>query len=371
MSKPLAVGVIGCGTISGTYMRNMKASSLLRVVACADEVPERARERAQEFGIPRACSVGELLADDDVELVVNLTIPAAHAPINLAALAAGKHVYTEKPFAATREDGERILEAAAAAGLTVACAPDTVLGAGIQTCLRLLESGKLGERLGGAGFALDFGPEDWHPNPAFFFEPGAGPLFDVGPYYVTTLVYLLGPVRAINGMGRILYTERTPTRGPRKGETFKVSVPTLVSGLIEFESGAQATLVASYGIGGTDLPNMQIYCTDGVLAVPDPNTFGGPVRVRSSERDAKWREVPLLYRHTDNRGNFRGLGVIEAAQAISEKRAPRASGELGYHVLDVMQSIVESAASGQRVKVTSNFTVPPPLPVDAPLAMAK
>jgi predicted dehydrogenase len=362
--------VVGCGTVSAPYLQNMNASPLLQVVACADEVPERARARAAEFSVPRACSVEELLADPAVELVVNLTIPTAHAGINLAALAAGKHVYCEKPLATTREDGLRILEAAEASRLTVACAPDTVLGAGIQTCLRLLNKGELGDPLAASGFVLGRGPENWHPNPAFFYQPGGGPLFDMGPYYVTTLVVLLGAVRQVSGMAKILYPERTPDTGPHKGETFKVSTPTFVAAQIEFESGAQATLVTSYGIWGTDLPHLQLYCSDGILGVPDPNTFGGPVKVRSNYDEEGWREVPLRYHHTDPRKNCRGLGVAETALAIRARRPPRLSGELAYHVLDVMESIVESHSSGRHVKVHSTCRRMPALPLKTGLEVA-
>jgi predicted dehydrogenase len=370
MTQPLGIGVVGCGTVSEPYMQNINSSPLLKMVACADEVPERARARAAEFAVPRACTVEELLADPTVELVVNLTIPTAHVGINLAALAAGKHVYCEKPLATTRADGLRILEAAEASGLTVSGAPDTVLGAGIQTCLRLLQKGGLGEPLAASGFVLSRGPENWHPNPAFFYQPGGGPLFDMGPYYLTTLVCLLGPIRQVTSMASILYPERTADSGPRKGETFKVSTPTFVACVIEFVGGAQATLVTSYGIWGTDLPYIQLYCTRGILGVPDPNTFAGPVRVRSHDDEKGWREVPLRYHHTDARKNCRGLGVAEAALAIREGRAPRLSGELAYHVLDVMESIVESYASGRHVTVRSTCRQLPALPLKTGLEVA-
>jgi predicted dehydrogenase len=367
--KPVGVGVVGCGMVSEPYFKNLKASPRMSVVACADQAIERARDRAQEFGVPRACSTEELLADPDVEMVINLTIPTAHAGISLAALAAGKHVYTEKPLATTREDASRILEAAAAGGLTVASAPDTVLGAGIQTCLRLLEQGDLGEPLAGAGFMFGAGPENFHANPAFFYEPGGGPLLDVGPYYVTTLICLFGAVRRVTGMARVLYRERTPDRGPRKGETFKVSTPTWIAAVIEFESGAQANLITTFGISGTDLPNLQVYGTKGILGVPDPNTFGGPVRLRLTGEQA-WREVPLLYNHTDASNNSRALGAIEAALAFRDGQQPRLSGQLAYHALDVMLSILESAASGRHVEVSSRCSRPALLPLDTALVAA-
>ncbi len=369
--KALRVGVVGCGTITGAYLKNMNASPHLEVMACADQVLERARARAAEFSVPRACSTEELVADRDVDLVLNLTVPGAHAEVTLAALREGKHVYTEKPLATTRDDGKRILAAAKSSGLTVACAPDTFLGSGIQTCLRLLEQGDLGEPLAASAFMFGRGPENWHPNPAFFYQPGGGPMLDMGPYYLTTLVCLLGPVRRVTGMSRILYAERTADRGPRAGETFKVSTPTFVAGLLEFVSGAQATLVTSLGIWGADLPNMQVYGTKGILGVPDPNYFGGPVKLRSNVDESAWHEVPLLYSHTDGPGNFRGLGVVEMALAIGRSEEPRASGELAYHVLDVMQSIQESSTTGRHVTVQSTCMRPPLLPLDDILEVGK
>src|SRR5437879_8409544 len=324
MTLAVRVGVVGCGTISGAYLKNMTASPHLKVVACADQVNERAQARANEFGLPRVCTTDELLASSDVELVVNLTIPLAHAEISVAALRAGKHVFTEKPLATTRADGRLILDAAASSGLKVGCAPDTFLGAGIQTCLRLMDRGELGEPLAASAFMLNRGPENWHPNPGFFYEPGGGPLLDVGPYYLTTLVCLLGAVRRVAGMARILYPTRTAASGPRPGETFKVSTPTFVAALIEFESGTQVTLINSFGIWGHDLPNMQLYCTKGILSVPDPNYFGGPVRVRPNEDESVWREVPLLYHHTEGPGTFRGVDVSEMPLALSRGEKPRA-----------------------------------------------
>jgi len=370
VNVPVGVGVVGCGTISEAYLRNMNASPYLKVVACADQVLERAQARAQEFGVPHACTTDELLRSDEVELVVNLTIPLAHAEISLAALRAGKHVFTEKPLATTRADGRLILDAAASSGLKVGCAPDTFLGAGIQTCLRLMDRDELGEPLAASAFMLNRGPENWHPNPGFFYEPGGGPLLDVGPYYLTTFVCLLGAVRRVAGMARILYPTRTADSGPRAGETFKVSTPTFVAALIEFESGTQVTLINSFGIWGHDLPNMQIYCTKGILSVPDPNYFRGPVKIRPNEDESVWREVPLLYHHTDSPANFRGLGVAEMALAIGRGENPRAAGELGYHVLDVMESIQESYTTGRQVEVRSSCRPPSLLPLDDNLVVA-
>jgi predicted dehydrogenase len=365
--------VIGCGNISHAYLTNLTASPEVAVLACADAVLERAASRAAEFGVPRACSTVELLAAPDIELVVNLTVPNAHASIALAALEAGKHVYNEKPLAATREDGLRILETAQACALVVGGAPDTFLGAGIQTCLKLIDGGEVGEPLAGAAFMLSRGPENWHEDPAFFFQAGAGPLLDMGPYYVTALICAFGPVRRVASVARILYAARTATRGPRAGATFEVNVPTFVSASLEFGSGAIATLVTSFGIAGHDLPNIQLYCSGGILSMPDPNTFGGPVRFRPSEEESAWRDIPLAYHHTDSRAprNFRGLGVIEMAQAIRNGRQPRASGRLAFHALDVMLSILESHATGRHVSLSSSCERPALMPLDADLEPAR
>ena len=369
-AAPLRIGLIGCGKISATYMRNLNASPEVEVVACADQVPERAQQLASEFGVPKACAPEELLNDPLVELVVNLTVPTAHAEISLRALGAGKHVHSEKPLATNREDGRRILDMARTKGLTVSCAPDTFLGAGLQTCLSLSEEGELGDPLAASAFMLQGGPENWHPSPAAFYGPGAGPLLDMGPYYVTALVCLLGPVRRVSGMSRILYPEVTATRGAMAGQTIKVTAPTFVAGLLEFESGAQATLVMSFGITGHDLPHMEVYCSGATISIPDPNTFGGPVKVRSNSEKAVWRDVELRYRHTDALRDWRGIGVVEAVKAIRGGVQPRASGQLAYHVLDVMLSILESHENGRRVNISSTCAKPALLPLDADLVAA-
>lgn len=364
MDAPVRTGVVGCGNVSKVYLKNLMAAPDVEVLACADKELEIAQNRALEFGVPRACSPKELLGDPAVEVVVNLTTPSAHAGINLAALGAGKHVYSEKPLATTRADGKQILEVARKKNLMVGCAPDTFLGAGIQTCLRLLAQGEVGEPLAASAFMLNRGPENWHPNPAFFYQPGGGPLLDMGPYHLTTLICMLGPVRRVAGMARVLYPERTATRGPRAGETFKVDTDTFVAALIEFEGGAQATLVTSMGISGHDLPDMELYGSRAILAIPDPNTFGGPVRIRSNSEDSTWQEVPLPDGLAGTRPNLRGLGVIDMARALRRGEQPRASGELAYHVLDMMLSILESSERGRYIDVASTSRPPPLMPME-------
>jgi predicted dehydrogenase len=365
----MRVGIVGCGVISAAYLKNLTASPDVEVVACADQVLERAQQRASEFDVPRACSTKELLGDADVELVVNLTVPAAHAEVTRAALDAGKHVHSEKPLATNRDDGMGIIEAARAKGLTVSCAPDTFLGPGLQTCLGLLENGEVGEPLAATAFMLQAGPERWHPNPGFFYGPGAGPLLDVGPYYVTALVCMLGPVRRVSGMSRILYPEIRVTRGPAVGQTIGVVSPTFVAGLLEFERGAQVILVNSFGIAGHGLPRLQVYCSNAIIAAPDPNTFGGPVKVRSSGEDSTWRELSLRDHYESGR-DLRGIGLVEAVRAIRGGSQPRASGDLAYHVLDVMLSILESHESGRHLTISSTVKRPALLQAGADLVAA-
>jgi predicted dehydrogenase len=364
----MRIGVVGCGTVSAAYLKNLTASQELKVVACADEVLERARHRASEFQVPRACSTEELLSDSEVEFVVNLTIPAAHAEVTRAALNAGKHVHSEKPLATNREDGHSIVETARKKGLTISCAPDTFLGAGLQTCFWLLENHEVGEPLAATAFLLQAGPESWHPNPAIFYGPGAGPLLDMGPYYATALVSMLGPVRRVTGLSRILYPEVRVGQRSTIAQTIRVTAPTFVAGLLEFQQGAQAVLVSSFGIAGHDLPPMQVYCTKAIIDVPDPNTFGGPVRVRSDGEGSIWRDVPLRRRNGESRRDLRGIGVIDAVRAIRSGSTPRASGELAYHVLDVLLSILESHESGRHMTISSSVERPALLPLDADLA---
>src|SRR5947209_8817109 len=297
--RPLRVGVVGCGTISHSYIENMLRSPGLEVVACADQPPDRAHECARRYGIAWAGPTVDLLADPEVDLVVNLTVPALHAEINLGALRAGKHVWSEKPLAASREEGAQVLREASERGLEVGCAPDTVLGAGLQTCRYLVDRGLIGRPLAASALFMTAGPETWHHHPAFLYQPGGGPLLDVGPYYLAALVHLLGPVARVAASGRILFPERTIQSGPRQGQTIAVGTDTYVGGVLEFEEGAIGTLVTAFGVWGGDTPPAQLFGGEGVLSLPDPNTFAGPVRVRLHGDSLGWREVPPAHHHTD------------------------------------------------------------------------
>jgi predicted dehydrogenase len=364
----MRVGVIGCGTVSEPYLRNMTASPALDVVACSDLAMERAEARAAQFGIPGVCTQTELLADAAIDIVVNLTVPSAHFGVTLAALNAGKHVWSEKPLAMDRSETAALLRAASDRGLRLGCAPDTVLGDGLQTCRRLLDDGAIGEPLAGAAFFMSPGPESWHPDPVFLYQPGAGPLYDVGVYYVSALVNLLGPVASVTAYGRVLYRERVIGSGPHAGETFAVGTDTYVSAVLRFENEALVTLISTFGVWGAELPKVQVYGSDGVLEVPDPNTFSGPVRLNRHGEEGGLQEVPLLFDHTAGCRNCRGLGVVDLAEALREGREPRASGTIAHHVLDVMQSIGESARQGRHVEVESTCERPAPMSLGTALA---
>ncbi len=360
MSKKRKIGIVGCGKISGIYLKNLTGMfDNTEVIACADIVPERARAAAAEYGIPKSGTVEEILADPEIEIVLNLTIPAAHAEVTTRALEAGKHVYQEKPLATRFEDGRKILELAAARKLLVGGAPDTFLGAGIQTCRKLIDDGWIGTPIGATAFMTNHGHESWHPDPAFYYQPGAGPMFDMGPYYLTALINLIGPVSGVSGSARITFPERTITSEPKNGEKIHVEVPTHVTGTLEFASGAIGTIITSFDVWQASLPFIEIYGSDGSLSVPDPNTFGGPVRVWRKGA-TEWQQVPLLFEH---RENSRGLGVSDMVRAIEDNRPPRAGGPLTLHVLEIMQGIHSAAESGVRYSLSTSCSRPASLSV--------
>ena len=358
MSDRIGVGIVGCGTISAAYLRRLCTLDTIDVVACADLVPDRAAARAAEFGVRESCSPEALVAHADVDVVVNLTIPAVHVPLTLAALDNGKSVYSEKPVALNRADGLALLDRAAAAGVRVGSAPDTFLGAGLQTCRALLDDGAIGEPLGACAFMMGSGPESWHPDPAFFYQAGAGPMFDVGVYYLTALVALLGPARRVSGSARISRAERLITSEPRRGTSIPVEVPTHVAAVVDFESGPVASVVASFDIAASTLPRIEVYGTEGTLLAPDPNTFGGPVRLRRAG-DAEWQDVPLRAGFSEQ---SRGIGLADMVLAARAGLPHRASGELAVHVVDVMQAVHDASDTGAAVSLTTACARPALLP---------
>jgi predicted dehydrogenase len=352
------VGVIGCGTISGIYFEVGKTFEILNMAACADLDPSRAEAQAAKYGIPRACSVDEILSDPSIELIINLTVPQAHAEIALAALEAGKSVYNEKPLALQRDEAQRMLDLAQAKGLLVGCAPDTFLGGGLQTCRALLDSGAIGQPVAATAFMLSHGVEMWHPNPDFYYQPGGGPMFDMGPYYLTALVSMLGPVRRVTGSARITFPERTITSRPFHGQTITVNTPTHVAGVLDFANGAVATIVTSFDVWASQLPRIELYGSEGSMSLPDPNTFGGPVLLRRFDEQA-WNEMPLTHGYTQN---SRSLGVADMAYALRNGTPHRTNGALAYHVLDIMHAIHDASHEGRHVDLTSTCTIPAPLP---------
>ena len=352
------VGVVGCGNISGVYFRNAQRYEPTEVVACADLVAEKARAKAEEFGVPKCCSVKEILADPDVDIILNLTIPNAHYEIARAALQAGKSVYNEKPLTITRDEGKELLKLAAAGGLLVGCAPDTFLGGGIQTCRKIIDDGLIGEPIGATAFMTCHGHESWHPDPEFYYKAGGGPMFDMGPYYLTALVNLIGPVRRVTGSARITFPQRTVTSQPKNGTVINVEVPTHVAGILDFENGAVGTIITSFDVWAAELPRIEIYGTEGSLSVPDPNGFGGPVRMlRASTWE--WEDVPLVPGYEQN---DRGIGLADMARSRCTGQPYRASGELAYHVLDIMHAFHDASREGRHIHLESTCKRPAALP---------
>jgi predicted dehydrogenase len=360
--KKTRVGIIGCGNISGIYFKAGQTFNNIEIVAAADMVLERAKAKAEEFGVPKACSVEELLADAEIEIVVNLTIPKAHASVCTAALEAGKHVHVEKPLVVNREDGKRVLDLAKSKGLRVGCAPDTFLGGGLQTCRKLIDDGWIGQPVAATAFMLCHGHESWHPDPAFYYEVGGGPMFDMGPYYLTALVSLLGPVTRLTGSARVTFPERTITSQPKYGTKVTVETPTHIAGVMDFANGAIGTLVTSFDVWAANVPLIEIYGTEGSLSVPDPNGFGGPVRVRRMGAK-EWSEVPLTHGFAEN---SRGIGVADMAAAIERGRPHRVSGDLAYHVLDLMEGFHDASRDGRHYTPVSTVERPAPLPLGLP-----
>lgn len=358
--KKVKIGVVGCGNISGIYLKNAPRFGNIEVAAVADLDMARAEAKVAEYGVPKACSVADLLADPEIDIVLNLTIPGAHAEVGLAAVEAGKSVYNEKPLTIRREDAVKLLDVARAKGVLVGGAPDTFLGAGLQTCRQLIDEGLIGTPVAATAFMAGHGHESWHPDPEFYYKVGGGPLFDMGPYYLTALIALIGGVRRVTGSTRITFPERTITSATKAGQTIKVDVPTHITGVLDFASGAVGTLIMSFDVWRASLPFIEIYGSEGTMSVPDPNTFGGEVRVYRPDWK-EWRELPVTRPFADN---SRGLGVADMARALRGGEPHRANGQLAYHVLDIMHAIHEASDGGRHVELTSAPERPAPLPAD-------
>ncbi len=380
--KKLRVGLIGCGVISDIYLTTCRKFEILDIVACASLDPEQSKEKAEQYGIPRVCSSDEIIRDPDIDCILNLTIPSVHAEISLAALENNKHVYSEKPFVTRLEDGRRILELAGSKGLYVGNAPDTFLGSRLQTCRNLIEKGIIGKPTGVAAFAGTHGVERHHPNPDFYYKPGGGPLFDLGPYYLTAMIALLGPVARGCGFSKKTFNERMIESQPRNGEFIKVEVDTHVCGMLEFSNGVVGTIMTSFDIWDSQLPRLEIYGENGTICIPDPdpvhgaNIFGGDVLYKTKET-ARWNYKPRAQGLDEwdsaemNHGfeeDSRGLGLADMAYAIHNSRPHRANGEMAFHVFEVMMGILESSKSGKYSVFQSSCNVPAPLPEDFPLS---
>jgi predicted dehydrogenase len=359
-SGPLGVAVIGCGTVSHEYLPNLISFPDLNVLFCADLELDRAREQADRFGVGASGSLAQALEYPGVELVVNLTLPVSHAEVAAAAIAAGKHVWNEKPLTTEPATGQTLLAQAARAGVRVGCAPDTVLGAGLQTARRLIADGAIGIPQTALTLMQSPGPESWHPSPEFLFQPGAGPLFDLGPYYFSALASIFGPAARVAAVGRRSADTRVIGSGPKAGTKFPVEVPTHVGALVEYDSGAAASLLFSFD---SPLPRhgfVEITGTEGTMAVPDPNRFDGDIRIHGRSDGSGpggWETIPSA-----GASAGRGLGVLDLARRLRGGEPPRASGELAGHVLEVMVAVQASLDDAAFKPVDSGFVVPPPLP---------
>jgi predicted dehydrogenase len=368
--EPTVIGIIGCGNISDAYLKGAARSELIRVKACADLHPEAAAAQAKAYGVA-ALPVEELLADPEIEIVINLTVPLAHGPVSRQIITADKHVYSEKPLAARFSEAQALMLAAGGRGLRVGCAPDTFLGAAHQACRRAIDAGRIGRPIAGAASVLSHGMEHWHPNPEFFFKRGGGPIHDIGPYYITQLVTFLGPVARVAAQVSTGSPTRTVTSAPLKGQVIEVEVPTTVNGVLSFASGANVTLSASWDVWKHKRLPFEIYGTEGSMLVPDPNFFGGAPMI--TERDSAWRELdtsahPFRIPNRKLRSgvevaDYRIIGLLDMAAALRQGRPHRANGDLALHVLEVMDAFERSSVEGHHVMIETPCERPEPLPL--------
>ncbi|EJC72299.1 putative dehydrogenase [Rhizobium leguminosarum bv. trifolii WSM2012] len=367
----LRIGVVGCGSISLAYMRNAPLFRGVEITACADLNADAAKRRASEFNL-RAADVDDLIDDKNIDLVLNLTIPAAHFDVSMRALSAGKHVFTEKPLGVTAAEGRRLVNAAAEKSLMLGSAPDTFLGAAGRHARWQMEAGAIGKPVTGTAFMMGRGMEHWHPDPCFYYQAGAGPVMDMGPYYLTMMVNLMGPIRRVQAVATSGQKERLITaEGPKQGTKFKVGTPTSVLSLLEFDCGATVTFGTSWDVFRHSNHPIELHGTEGSLRLPDPDNFGG--RVAFSSRGAPWQETDTsgaLFGAVNwpvaapDRANYRMLGLADLARAIIEGRAPRASGELALHVLDVMEAILRAGETGVAQTIPGTVVQPRELKED-------
>lgn len=355
------VGFVGVGDISGIYLKNItERFKGLEIAGICDLVRSKAEAAAEKYGIAKIYSdMYELFADESVDIVLNITRPYEHYGVSKAALEAGKHVYSEKPLAASLEEGRKLVALARDRGLLLGGAPDTFLGAGIQTCRKLIDDGFIGEPVGAAAFMVCRGHESWHPDPEFYYKYGGGPLLDMGPYYLTALINMLGAVKSVAGMSKVSFPKRMITSQPLNGTEIGVDVPTYIQSLLRFESGVIGSLFTTFDVHYPFPVRFEVYGSAGTLLVPDPNSFGGDVVLYRPE-DGEIKKMPLLFKYSSNN---RALGLADMARALETGRAPRAGCEQTYHVLEIMSRILQSGAEGRETAVESGFTRQPPMEV--------
>lgn len=354
--EKMRVGIVGCGNISGIYLKNL--TNLYRqveVTHVCDVVKERAEVAAKEYSIPRhSTTMEELIGDSNVDIVLNLGRTFEHYEITEAALKAGKPVYSEKPLGITFEEGKKLLKLSKETGIPLGCAPDTFLGSSIQTCRKLIESGMIGEVIGASAFMVCRGHESWHPNPDFYYKPGGGPMLDMGPYYITALVNLMGGIKRVSGMAKKSFAKRTITSEPHFGEAIDVEVDTYVKGLMEFESGAIGSIFTTFDVYDSQTPHIEIYGSEGTLQVPDPDGFGGEIKLYRPETESYFT-IPAMFPYT---GNCRGLGLADMAKAIQTGREIRANADRALHVLEVMCGFIKSSDEKRQIHMETVFTKP-------------
>jgi predicted dehydrogenase len=349
MGKPLRVGFIGVGNISSQYLSNIPKLPSLELVGVSDINMERSDQVANEHNI-KSMTVEELLKSPDIDAILNITLPQTHASINMQALQHGKHVYVEKPFALSVAEALPVLDLANKKGLRVGCAPDTFLGTGVHTSKHLIHSGAIGEPLAAAAFWSAPGHERWHPNPQFYYLEGAGPLFDMGPYYLTALVFLLGPITSVIGNSTRSGRKRKVHTGPLAETSISVEVDTHISAIMTHASGVQSSIMVSFEAWGSRLPTIEVYGTEGSITVPDPNQFSEHTYL-FTQTNQEWQKIE----HSAGFKNAgRGIGLADMADAINENREHRASGDLGFHILEVMESILKSSKEEKRFSIKSS-----------------
>ena len=371
MTKDLRVGIIGCGNISTAYLQLASMFKGYDIVAVADINMDNARARAAEFDV-RAQTVDDLLAAADVDLVINLTIPAAHVDVSRAILKAGKHVYSEKPFVLSLAEAQELGDIAKAEGVRIGSAPDTFMGGSHQLARNLIDAGAIGKVTSGTAVVMSSGMEDWHPNPDFFFQKGGGPILDLGPYYICNLVQLLGPVQKVTSFTGMASDTRTIQNGPRNGETVPVETPTTIHSVLSFESGAIITLLASWDVWASNHPIMELYGSEGTMGVPDPNFFGGILTVTERSGDPvekSWDHPFSVPNFEETQANYRGTALADMALAIAEGRPHRCNDEFATHVVEVMTAILEAGETGTVMTMTTTCSKPDVLGPDAARAL--